>query len=500
MKFFQNYFYLSWIFLPFLYFAIGNFNQFSLIEIFIVFAIPSCLMSFLLAMSFVLNKIIDKRHSLFLSYIFSSGIYMFFNFALFGLSNMTYLLLSSAIIIFIPILAIKSSEFKRVITFTTAAMIFVCFVQLFLQILNFTSNSSSIDTRPTKSYLLKTSSYELPNVYSIILDAYSNSDELLKLGFDNSSFENMLENKGFFIAKSAKTNFIESYLSMYTFWSMDYPQERDFQENINLQAIKNRLLFNNPALDNLRDLGYNYIKMGPNQSTAQDCSGHEDVCLFKINENDGTAGGLSSNIFIQIFKMTPLHKIWYKYFFSDQRNIYLKSTLSDAEKAFNFDQKKPYLLSINVWQPHAPYIYDKNCLPHEKPIPYEGSWEKNKINYYLDSTKCVNLQAESLIEKIEKNDPNAIVILQSDHGHSFITDVNPDPKTWTKEQISSKISILWAIKTPKRCKRNVYDEITSVNSMRLVLSCITFEEPDFIEDISYIHNLRTQKDFIKIKN
>ena len=155
---------------------------------------------------------------------------MFFNFALFGLSNMTYLLLSSAIIIFIPILAIKSSEFKRVITFTTAAMIFVCFVQLFLQILNVTSNSSSIDTRPTKSYLLKTSSYELPNVYSIILDAYSNSDELLKLGFDNSSFENMLENKGFFIAKSAKTNFIESYLSMYTFLEYGLPTRKRFSK------------------------------------------------------------------------------------------------------------------------------------------------------------------------------------------------------------------------------------------------------------------------------
>ena len=115
-------------------------------------------------------------------------------------------------------------------------MIFVCFVQLFLQILNFTSNSSSIDTRPTKSYLLKTSSYELPNVYSIILDAYSNSDELLKLGFDNSSFENMLENKGFFIAKSIKTNFIESYLSMYTFWSMDYHKKG--QENINHRQLK----------------------------------------------------------------------------------------------------------------------------------------------------------------------------------------------------------------------------------------------------------------------
>ena len=125
---------------------------------------------------------------------------------------------------------------------------------------------------------------------------------------------------------------------------------------------------------------------------------------------------------------------------------------------------------------------------------------ENKINYYLDSTKCVNLQAESLIEKIEKNDPNAIVILQSDHGHSFITDVNPDPRTWTKEQISSRTSILWAIKTPERCKRNAYDKITSVNSMRLVLACITFEEPDFIEDVSYIHNLRTQKDFLKIKN
>ena len=63
--------------------------------------------------------------------------------------------------------------------------------------------------------------------------------------------------------------------------------------------------------------------MGPNQSTAQDCSGHEDVCLFKINENDGTAGGLSSNIFIQIFKMTPLHKIWYN-IFSDQKYLLKK--------------------------------------------------------------------------------------------------------------------------------------------------------------------------------
>lgn len=500
MKLFQNYFYLSWVFLPFLYFSIGNFNQFSLIEIFIVFAIPLCLVSFLLVINFVLNKIIDQKHSLFVSYFFSSGIYMFFNFALFGLSNMTYLLLSSVVIIFIPILAIRSSEFKRVITFATAAIILVCFVQLFLQIINFTSNSSSIDTRPTKSYQLKNSSYELPNVYSIILDAYSSSDELLKLGFDNSSFENNLKNKGFFVAKSAKANFIESYLSMYTFWSMDYPQERDFQDNINLPAIKKRLLFNSPVLDNFRDLGYSYIKMGPNQSTAQDCSGYEDICLFKINENDGTAGGLSSNIFIQIFKMTPIYNIWYKYFFSDQRNIYLKSTLSDAEKALNFDQKKPYLLSINVWQPHAPYIYDNNCLPHEKPIPYEDSWDESKINYYLDSTKCANLQTESLIKKIKKNDPNAIIILQSDHGHSFITDVNPDPKIWTKDQISSRTSILWAIKTPERCKRNAYDKITSVNSMRLVLACITFEEPDFIEDVSYIHNLRTQKDFLKIKN
>ena len=487
----NKYFYVLWLFLPFLYFIIGNFTQISVIETLVVLVFPVILSLLLFSLRLIFKLITDAETITLLSLIYCLSIFLTFNYAVFGISKFLYLITFIVTIVIIPYLIIRSDELKEIFKITTLTIFVICVSQILIALINAqslspskTDNISSVEFTLSESINKK----NLPNVYLIVLDGYARSDELSYLGFDNSKYESMLLDNGFLIANSARSNFMGSYLSMYTLWNMDLPENFN-----NYREIESGLLRDSTALRNFRKLGYKYIKMGPNQSTAQDCSGFEDICLFKINEIDGAAGGLSGNIFLQIFRMTPLYGPIEK-FFGFGRQTYLKSTIADAEESLKYNDInsiKPYLVSINVWQPHAPYILQQNCEPRDSAIPYEGSWDIKKVQGYIDSTACVNIQIESIINHISLNDPSSIIIIQSDHGHSFFAKTDTDGELLSQKQINARLNIFWAAKMPQECDKSFYNSITSVNTMRLVLSCITNNNPNFSEDKSYVHNLNT---------
>ena len=63
----------------------------------------------------------------------------------------------------------------------------------------------------------------LPNVYYVILDAYPRNDILKKhMNFDNSEFTNMLEQRGFHVAKNSFANYHLSGLSISSTMNMNY--------------------------------------------------------------------------------------------------------------------------------------------------------------------------------------------------------------------------------------------------------------------------------------
>jgi hypothetical protein len=495
----DKYFYVLWLFLPFLYFIIGNFTQISLIETLVVLIVPVILSLLLFSLRLIFSFITGVENITLLSLIYCLLIFFTFNYAVFGISKILYLITCIITIVIIPYLITRSDKLKEIFKITTLTIFVICVIQILIALINSQSLSPSKNNNVSSVEFTLGESIKrkyLPNVYLIVLDGYARSDELSYLGFDNSKYESMLLDNGFLIANSARSNFMGSYLSMYTLWNMDLPE--DFN---NYREIESGLLYDSVALRNFRKLGYTYIKMGPNQSTAQDCSGFEDICLFKINEIDGTAGGLSGNILSQIFRMTPIYGVLERYF-GFGRQTYLKSTIADAEKSLKYDDFDPikrYLISINVWQPHAPYILKKNCALRDSAIPYEGSWDIKKVQGYIDSTACVNLQIESIIDHISLNDPSSIIIIQSDHGHSFFAKTDTDGELLSQKQINARLNIFWAAKMPQECNKNFYNSITSVNTMRLVLSCITNNNPNFSKDKSYVHNLNdVNTDFIEI--
>lgn len=488
----------SWIFLPFLYFIIGNFNDLSLLEATVVIVFPAllslCLILTIKIIKFTPLKIFQDP----ILYLMCLAIFMVFNYSLLGLSPILYLLISLSIFLLLPYLLYKLKELQSIIAVTSISMVLICIFQIAYQGYQLYSLP---EDKLTNDFVVKSFNKEelknLPNIYSIFLDAYSRSDQLSVLGFDNSQIESELINQGFYIAKKSQSNFIKTDLSMFTFWNMDYPNIVNDRPDINKLFIQNTVLGNSRSIALLKGLGYQYVRMGPNQSRLQDCSGYEDICLFQINSVDGTAGGMSSNIITQIFRMTPFYLVWYKYFSSSKRNLSLKSTLKDATNSLRSRASElifPYFVSIHVWQPHAPYLFKSDCNPHAVQIPYTKSWDRNGLNkeqnidYYLQATECTNIQLKELVSEISSSDPNAIIMIQSDHGHAFSMDLELDPAEWSEQAKAARSSIFWAVKAPDYCKKHLYQEISTVNSLRFIFGCIAKEDPLFLEDITFIHN------------
>ena len=63
-----------------------------------------------------------------------------------------------------------------------------------------------------------------PNIYLVMLDAYSREDSLLELGFDNSGFIKFLRKNNFYVADKSNANYISTRLSLYTLYMMEYPE------------------------------------------------------------------------------------------------------------------------------------------------------------------------------------------------------------------------------------------------------------------------------------
>ena len=82
---------------------------------------------------------------------------------------------------------------------------------------------------------------------------------------------------------------------------------------------------------------------------------------------------------------------------------------------------------------------------------------------------------DKLIIFLEKKDPDAVVIFQSDHGIDF----NEKNNNLEAETIKSKIFNL--IKVPKSCKNALNNNIDNINSIRLALSCATNTKPKLLE-------------------
>jgi len=307
-----------------------------------------------------------------------------------------------------------------------------------------------------------------PDIYYIIVDGYARSDVLNGIyGYDNSSLLTKLKDLGFFVADSSFANYPQTILSLASSLNMDFVENLGQFERSSgdLVPLKNRLQQNALAAF-LKRLGYTSVVFasgfGPTEIRA-------DRVI--------SPGWFHKEMPSLILALTPLATI-----FSGldspldrhrRRILYALDRFSDLS-----DIRSPKFVFAHILSPHAPFVFDAdgNEVQYQEylsladgvtMIKDSSDAEKYRQRFRDQTTFITRKLTETLTELVSSSaDRPPVVILQSDHGPAS----GLQWEDWTVSNLRERFGILNAYNLPGVDDSVLYDEISPVNSFRVVLN------------------------------
>ena len=248
----------------------------------------------------------------------------------------------------------------------------------------------------------KESDEYLPNIYFIILDEYSGYNTLKKIyGYDNDPFLTQLESLGFTVSRDS---YNETYDTLYVtanLVNLSYDAKYGITTGAELDSMRQH----GTMFQILSEHGYQFRGVGSDSYMY----GLERADMAE--QEDSNAKTLNGET---IETLLYLNTCLYPFYSSatsasGQQDILISfDYLSDPE---NIPQSSTFTM-MHVVFPHQPFIFDANGSP----VAYENSFNWGDKSFYLNQLLYCNDLTEDLVTALVANDPNAIIILQSDHG------------------------------------------------------------------------------------
>ena len=294
----------------------------------------------------------------------------------------------------------------------------------------------------------KTKEKNLPDIYYIILDEYAGTESLKhNFDFDNSNFYDHLTKKGFFISSNSYSNYPYTLLSIPSSLNMQY---LDFNNNMNepkkLMSQIRYITDNNLVMKNLSENEY-YIA---SFFAGKEAIGNDDL----IDEKICGEKYFSSHNVAKIFPEERL---------KEKRN----EILCTFKKMVEIKDKttQPIFVYAHFALPHDPFVLNANGdlqIFEETDSNYEESKKA-----YIQQLKFANKMTMDVIDDILlDSNRKAIIIIQSDHGERTKIDwMNP-----TEEMVKQGLNNINAIYFPNRHEGLVDEEISNVNSFRIIFN------------------------------
>lgn len=216
-------------------------------------------------------------------------------------------------------------------------------------------------------------------------------------------------------------------------------------------------------INNLNNLGYEFKWIG--NFFAYCPKFNIKYCL---NKNKNTI--IDTYLYINFFRQSPLIQIvinfGYIFDFDYNKKFFFKlndgmGRLTNYLKSENIEIKKPTFYFIHHMSPHWPYITDENCS--YKSYPGEKNYEGYKSAYLCNLKKI-----QDTISFLDYFDPKAAVIFQSDH--NWLMSKNEEDKKM----------IFNLFRLDNNCEIDNTINYNNVNILRLVFSCMTGNNPNYI--------------------
>ncbi len=344
-------------------------------------------------------------------------------------------------------------------------------------------SESRVDSKYAMPVPITSGKASLPDIYYIILDAYSHRETLKKYyNFDNFEFYDFLLRKGFYIADQSVSNYDTTWFSLSSSLNMQYIQDM-FQigeKAVEVFPPNTRLADDNMLLSTLRKNGYKYIALG-----------FEDV---NANASLYYKGG---DEFIKYSFMKHLIQLSFISYASNLADTFADSGHRESV-LYHFDKlsevhqiQGPKFVFAHIISPHPPFAFgpngQKNSLTQSLRLGFK--------ELYVRQLMFVNQKTKEAIESIiagSKTPP--IIIIQGDHGCRISTSYSHklDPRN-----LEMGFRILSAYYLPGDGESILYETITPVNTFRVILNHYFGMNNILLEDESFI---LIDKKFVNITN
>jgi len=305
-----------------------------------------------------------------------------------------------------------------------------------------------------------------PNIYWIVTDGYTGPSVMVQdYGYQaERAFVAKLEQHGFQVSDHALAAYPMTHLSMSSTLAMDYLAEsgddisdpRPFYETVQ---------GNNALVATLHTWGYKFALYPGGLYAATQCSGLEDVCLNDVSlDSDDWA----------LLSMTPIARL-IEGPRTAQRHADLSNPLSILSSLSDHPTPPPRFVVAHLLDPHPPYYRTgDDCRVRNVSFNIGAPWEPD--DEYVTAVRCLNELLESMIERVIDADPQAVIVIQGDHGpnRGIGFEQGHDVSSWTDEQVRIRFNVLSAIRLPEGCQTP--EVMSLVNTFRVVLACLSGSE------------------------
>ncbi len=299
-----------------------------------------------------------------------------------------------------------------------------------------------------------------PDVYHILLDAYTGFDALEKYwDYDNAAFKSYLKNKNFYVAEHAQGNYAHTRQVLPTMMNRDYFWDLD-------ESGKERVSAYLIALSGIR-----------HAKTYKDfeAMGYELVNLSIFDMLDKPGFYEHSGIPATSFRGFMLRKTVFDVFFLQKRQWThyeaAKKVIKRVKSIAATPAKQPRYVYAHLMLPHYPYYFDKNGRLH---LDRENPKHWSNQEHYLEQLIYTNQLIQEMIDDILENSQTApVIIVHGDHGFRFLEGEAKDEAGY---------SVLAAFHFPSQQYEALSDSISPVNFYRALLNVEFGTSFELLED------------------
>lgn len=340
-------------------------------------------------------------------------------------------------------------------------LMFLCLISVFGGLVSVATTdmkgvSSNFEPPPTHSNYQQVTFSKKPNVYYIIPDSYPNREALERIyNWDNNQFYQQLESAGFSVHHSAFANYVSTLSSVSSTFGMGHHYYRGSIGNSELIGSRKFISSQqNPTVSIFKNNGYRIQYV------------HETAYLLK----KGCFVDLCSprELLDDALEILVPYRFKSSFDFLVDQAGFEERIQKSIDETLRSDQ--PQFSFVHMFSPGHSHTFDQS-------VEGLADFRRN----FFEKVQDTNSILMKLVKRIEQQDPNALIIINGDHGGFGLGYYGfADSEVFAGVPVNSTVldhmGVLLAIRWPDGVPAYDADIKTNVNLFRYIFAYLSEDE------------------------